>query len=64
MGFFRKNNGLEENNEKVFDYVLLYTRKCVTNNRPRLILKERGKEGGGKEQGKGREREERDPSCL
>ena len=27
MGFFEKNNGFEENNEKVFDDVLLYNKE-------------------------------------
>jgi hypothetical protein len=30
MAFLRKNNGLEENNEKAFDYILLYIKEVCT----------------------------------
>ena len=31
MAFLRKNNGLEENNEKAFDYELLYNKESFSS---------------------------------
>jgi hypothetical protein len=36
LGFF---NGLEENNEKAFDYVVLYNKECVTKKMCEVNLK-------------------------